>query len=92
MKVRQNIIGPKIRQLRTQLGLTQNEFSARIGLQGWDISRATLSQIEAQIRCVTDYELVCIAAALKTSAEKILPSVPAYKKVISEFFPEVPLD
>ena len=87
-KARQNIVGPKIRQLRYQLGLTQNELAARIGLQGWDISRGTLSQIEAQIRCVTDYELLCLCRALRVTLLDLLPTGAAVKKTLNEFFPE----
>jgi transcriptional regulator with XRE-family HTH domain len=89
-KARQNVIGPKIRQLRYQLKLTQNELAARIGLQGWDISRGTLSQIEAQIRCVTDYELLCLSRALRVSVPDLLPSGSAVKKTLDEFYPEKP--
>src|ERR1051326_7132192 len=46
----QNIVGPQIRKLRYQQNLTQEQLAARCGIRGWDISRATLSKIEAQIR------------------------------------------
>ena len=91
-KARQNVVGPKIRQLRSELGLTQNELSARICLHGWDISRATLSQIEAQIRCVTDYELLCLAQALRVETEALLPPRTSVKRTVAEFFPEKPVD
>jgi hypothetical protein len=42
-------------------------------LHGWDLSRGTLSKIEAQLRCVTDAELVILARALKVEAAEILP-------------------
>jgi transcriptional regulator with XRE-family HTH domain len=90
MKARQNAVGPKIRHLRYQQGLTQNELSARIGLLGWDISRGTLSQIEAQLRCVTDFELVCVARALGVLTDQLLPSPPHVKKMLAEFFPAKP--
>ncbi len=77
---------------RFQLGLTQNELSARICVLGWDISRATLSHIEAQLRCVTDYELVCLARALRVTAETVLPASTAIKRAITDFFPEKPSD
>ena len=92
MKVRQNVVGPKIRQLRYQQGLTQNELSARIGLLGWDISRGTLSQIEAQLRCVTDFELVCLAKPLNVPADQLLPDRSHVKKMLVEFFPEKPVE
>jgi transcriptional regulator with XRE-family HTH domain len=71
-----NIVGPKIRQLRDQQGLTQEMFAARCTLLGFDLSRATLSKIEAQLRCVTDSELVTLAKALKVDVPVLLPSKP----------------
>lgn len=88
MKSRQNVVGPKIRQIRYQQDLTQNELSARIGRLGWDISRGTLSQIEAQLRCVTDFELLCLAKALKVSPENLLPSKEQTKQTLEFFYSE----
>ena len=70
----QNIVGPQIRKLRYQQELTQEMFAARCSLLGWDLSRATLSKIEAQLRCVTDAELVVLANALKVDVNALLPS------------------
>jgi len=66
-----NIIGPQIRRYRNELGLTQEKFAAKCQLIGLDISRATLSQIEAQIRCVKDSELLLIAKALGISTDNL---------------------
>ncbi|HUZ07928.1 MAG TPA: hypothetical protein VMV89_10630 [Candidatus Paceibacterota bacterium] len=49
-------------------------FAARCSIQGWDLSRATLSKIEAQLRCVTDAELVILANALKVNVDAVLPT------------------
>jgi transcriptional regulator with XRE-family HTH domain len=70
----QNIVGPQIRKLRYQQELTQEMFAARCSIQGWDLSRATLSKIEAQLRCVTDAELVILANALKMDVSALLPA------------------
>ena len=56
------------------MGLTQEMFAARCTLQGFDLSRATLSKIEAQLRCVTDGELVVLAEALKVEVPALLPT------------------
>jgi transcriptional regulator with XRE-family HTH domain len=69
----QNIVGPQIRKLRYQQGLTQEMFAARCAILGWDLSRGTLSKIEAQLRCVTDSELVILAKALKVEVNAVLP-------------------
>jgi transcriptional regulator with XRE-family HTH domain len=69
----QNIVGPQIRKLRYQQKLSQAMFTARCALRGWDLSRSTLAKIEAQLRCVTDSELVILARALKVEVKEILP-------------------
>lgn len=43
------------------MGLTQNGLAVRCNLRGWDVSRATVSKIEAGIRRVTDAELFLIS-------------------------------
>ena len=69
-----NIVGPQIRKRRVQLGLTQEAFAARCQLNGLDISRGTLSQIEAQLRCVADDELFALARILKVSTDSLFPT------------------
>ena len=72
----QNIVGPQIRKLRYQQGVTQEAFAARCGVLGWDLSRATLSKIEARLRCVTDAELEILAKALKVDIAALFPASP----------------
>jgi len=67
-----NIVGPQIRKRRSDLELTQEELATRCQLAGLDISRGTLSQIEAQLRCVTDDELLALSRVLKVSADSLL--------------------
>ncbi len=69
-----NIVGPQIRKRRSELGLTQEELATRCQLQGFDISRGTLSQIEAQLRCVTDDELLALARVLKVTTDSLFPA------------------
>ncbi len=73
-KQQKNLVGPQIRKLRYQKGLTQELFAARCSVLGLELSRATLSKIEAQLRCVTDAELMILAEALKIEAGALLPS------------------
>ncbi len=47
-------------------------FAARCSILGWELSRGTLSKIEAQLRCVKDGELVILAKALKVDANTLL--------------------
>jgi hypothetical protein len=48
-------------------------LAARCARWGWVLSRETLAKIEAQIRWVSDFELVCLANALGVPPEKLLP-------------------
>lgn len=68
-----NIVGPQIRERRNELRLTQEELAAKCQLNGLDISRGTLSQIEARLRCVTDDELLAIAITLDVSTDSLFP-------------------
>ncbi len=79
MAKQQNIIGTQVRKLRYQQGLTQEALAARCGVLGWDLSRGTLSKIEAQLRCVTDVELEFLAKALRVAISAFgVRSSPAY--------------
>jgi transcriptional regulator with XRE-family HTH domain len=73
MANRQNIVGPQVRKLRYGLGLKQEDLAARCGVLGWDLSRGTLSKIEAQLRCVTDTELEVLAKALRVEIAALYP-------------------
>ena len=72
MNKRQNIVGPVIRQLRAKKGLSQAQVVAKLNLMEWDLSRATFSKIEAQIRCVTDYEIPTLAASIGVEPAELL--------------------
>lgn len=69
-----NSVGPAVRRLRVERGLTQDQFSARLilaGLQNAD--RVWVAKVESQIRSVFDFELAVVAAALGTTADDLLP-------------------
>lgn len=70
----QNIVGPQIRRYRCEQNLTQEDFAARCGVLGWRLSRGTLAKIEAQVRCVSDAEVLMLARALKKDVEQLYPS------------------
>lgn len=69
----QNIVGPQIRKLRYEQNLTQDELAARCQRIGFDLSRGTLSKIEAGLRCVTDRELADLAKALNVEIVRLYP-------------------
>ena len=68
-----NWAGPRIRQIRDQQGLSQEMLSARCETNGLILSRETLSKIEAQVRCLTDMELLTIAAVLRVKVKEFFP-------------------
>lgn len=69
-----NVVGPQIRKRRPELQLTQEQLAARCQMTGWDISRATLAQIESRFRYVSDEELARLAAVLKVSINDLFPA------------------
>ena len=68
-----NVVGPRIRQGRRKLGLTQEQLATRCQLAGLDIGRSTLGQIEARLRYVTDAELIILASLLGVALETLYP-------------------
>lgn len=72
MKEVQNIVGPVIRGLREKQGITQAQLAAKLNVTGWDLSRGTLSKIEAQLRCVADYEIAKLADGIGIDAPELL--------------------
>ena len=82
----QNIVGTQLKTLRREQGLTQAMLAARCGRLGWDIGENTVTKIETHVRCVTDFEIVCIAKALDVSPEALLPPKEKMKSVIESFF------
>ena len=73
-----NVVGKEVQKQRYRLNLTQEQFASQCQLHGLDISRGTVSQIEAQIRCVSDSELYLLAAVLGVSTENLYPA--SFKK------------
>ncbi len=68
-----NVVGKEIQKRRYHLGLTQEQFAGKCQLAGLNISRGTVSQIEAQLRCVNDSELFLLASVLGVSTETLYP-------------------
>ena len=75
----QNIVGPVIRELREKRKLSQEQLVAKLNVMGWDLSRTTFAKIEAQIRCVADYEIPILAAGVGIEPPELL------KRAIEKF-------
>lgn len=73
-----NIVGPQVRRLRTEVGLSQDAFAAKLQMAGWDLSRAGLSKIEAGLRRVNDAELWMLARTLSCAIPDLYPAKPRF--------------
>lgn len=62
-----NIIGGKVRNLRTELGLTQKALAEKLQLSGFEFTDLTILRIENGTRFVPDYEVKAIAQTLGVS-------------------------
>ncbi len=67
-----NLIARRLRQLRKERGLSQEELAAQLQLLGVDISQPLISKIEQNRRFVKDYELTCICQVLQVSLQDLL--------------------
>ena len=76
-----NAVGPAVRLLRIEKGLTQDELAARLVLAGLtNADRVWVAKIESQIRSVFDYELAIVASVLGVKADDLLPEERKLKK------------
>ena len=62
-----NIVGKKIREIRMNQGLTQEELATACCLIGFDITRSTIAKVESQNRQITDIEIRLFAKILKVN-------------------------
>jgi DNA-binding XRE family transcriptional regulator len=68
-----NLVGPQVKRRREELQLTQEQLAAQLQVNGLDISRSTLGQIEVRLRCVIDSELIVLAKTLKVTTDELFP-------------------
>lgn len=80
-----NFVGPTVRRLRSNLGLTQAMLAARCQRLGWEISRESLAKIESQIRWVADFELIHLARVFQVDVSELFPDRKHYKSVLKTF-------
>ncbi|HUA69352.1 MAG TPA: helix-turn-helix transcriptional regulator [Candidatus Saccharimonadales bacterium] len=60
-----NFVGPQIRRLRAAHGWSQSKLAERLQLNGLDVGREVVAQIEGQTHCVRDDDLLYFAHVLK---------------------------
>lgn len=59
-----NVIGPRVKQVRKQLKLSQDELAAKMQVKNIDVTQRVISRIETQERFVADFELRALAEIL----------------------------
>lgn len=69
-----NVSGRLVQKYRGERNLSQEAFAAACQRFGWDVSRGTISKIEAGLRCVSDAEVVILAKVLHCSPLDLLPT------------------
>ena len=62
---KQNMVAPRIKQLRLEKGMTQKTLAERLETLAVYVCRGSISRIEDQKRTITDIELVGIAEVLQ---------------------------
>ena len=59
-----NLVGARIESIRRNRGMKQKELLAQLQVRGVDINASALSELEGQLRTVTDIELLAFAEIL----------------------------
>ena len=68
---RKNRIGRRVKKIRGERRMSQQELSNKLELQGVYVCRGSVSRIEDGSRTVTDIELYAIAAVLGVGVEEL---------------------
>ncbi len=67
-----NLCGAKVRALRKERGLSQEQLMGRLQLHGFDSERGVIKRIENGDRFVSDVELKILAAFFDVSIESLI--------------------
>lgn len=74
-----NVLGPNIKFYRKRKGLTQENLTARLNIQGIEIDRFMLTKIENQTRILYDFEICAIAETLEVDYADLFKGVSKWK-------------
>lgn len=67
-----NIIGEKVRTLRSERGWTQKHLAELLQLEGFEFSDLSVLRIEKGLRFVPDYEVKALAKIFEVPYESLL--------------------
>lgn len=68
---KQNMVGPRIKQLRLEKGMTQKTLAERLETLAVYVCRGSISRIKEQKRTITDIELIGIAEVLQVDISEL---------------------
>ena len=87
-----NLIRQQVVKLRQQHGWSQEKFAGKLQLAGWhNASRSTVSKIEGGSLCISDYDLLFVAAALRVHFTELFPEIDwkrSMDKTVHRFIPD----
>ena len=67
-----NICGQHIRSIREKKRMTQDQFAAKLQVEGLGVNQNSISRIETGKRIVADFELKALAHVLNVSIDVII--------------------
>ena len=80
-RLKRNTVGLNVKKIRRSKGMTQSDLAAKCNLLGFDVGRESISQIERQVRGVSDIEMILLARALRVTLEALVPeTITKWKK------------
>lgn len=70
-----NILGNRIAELRTAINESQNGLASLLQLQGWNVHKNAISQIEQGQRSISDIELILLARVLNVPLTDLFENI-----------------
>lgn len=68
-----NLIGPKVRELRTDKGWTQAQLAAKLEGRGWPCSADYIARIEQGEEPVSDVQFLVLGIVLEVDHAELFP-------------------
>lgn len=69
-----NLIGPKVRELRTEKAWTQAQLATKLGERGWHCSADEIARIEQGEEAVSDVQFLVLGIVLEVDHAELFPS------------------
>jgi len=87
-----NLVGPHVGRLRTLRGWTQELLSEKLRLSGWNVSSASLAELEMRMLPVADHHLFFLAKIFEVPIRELFPKIdpqdPNLQQTLNRFMSE----